>query len=295
MNVENLPSLQPIDFGSLKDPNRPILSTDYFARGPHCVKGHTHARAQILYPLSGVYRVRTSMGNWVVPPRQAIWIPPHIFHEVYSNDTVDSLLFFIDETFASPLPQECVVVSVSPLLREMFIKAVKFGNDYSPESRCGRFVEVLLDEIGEMQPAPLYLPLSGDKRVGRVMDLLLQKPADALDLEQLADYSGSSVRNLARLFKKETGMNFSEWRKQLILMEAIDQLGQGKSVTEVALDLGYTSASAFIAMFRRTLGVAPGHYFENNDNANRSFGNHSSENGNSNEASQNPGTRNVGM
>jgi len=201
------------------------------------------------------------MGNWIVPPSQAIWIPPHVYHEVYSNDSVDSLLFFVDQTFAAALPQACLVVSVSALLREMFIKAVKFGNDYSPDSRCGRFVEVLLDEIGELQPAPLYLPMSNDKRVVRAMELLIQNPADELDLEQLADYTGSSVRNLTRLFKKETGMNFSEWRKQLILMEAIDQLGQGKSVTEVALELGYSSTSAFIAMFRRTIGVAPGHYF----------------------------------
>jgi AraC-like DNA-binding protein len=263
MNVENLPSLKPKNFGNLKDPNRPILSTDYFVKGPHCVEGHAHPRAQILYPVCGVYRARTSLGNWVVPPSQAIWIPPYVYHEIYSSDSVDSMLFFIDETFATVLPKDCMVISVSSLLREMFIKAVQFGNNYSPHSRCGRFVEVLLDEISEMQPAPLYLPLSRDKRVGRVMEMLLEKPDDHRDLEKYANYAGCSVRNLARLFKKETGMNFSEWRKQLILMEAIDRLGQGNSVTQVALELGYASSSAFIAMFRRTLGVAPGHYFGN--------------------------------
>ena len=264
MNVENLPNLKPIDFGNLQDPHRPIISTQYFARGPHVVEGHTHARAQILYPIRGVYRARTSLGNWIVPPAQAIWIPPRVYHEIYSSDSVDSLLFFIDEAFAVELPRDCMAIDVSPLLREMFFRAVQLGNSYQPDSRCSRFVEVLLDEIGEMKPAPLYLPVSTDKRVGRVMELLLENPDDERDLEQFADYTGSSVRNLARLFKKETGMNFSEWRKQLVLMEAIDQLGRGKSVTQVAMELGYASSSAFIAMFRRTLGVAPGHYFNNN-------------------------------
>ena len=55
-------------------------------------------------------------------------------------------------------------------------------------------------------------------------------------------------------------MTFFEWRKQLRLLEAIDLLGQGKTVTSVALELGYNSPSAFIAMFRRSLGVCPGQY-----------------------------------
>lgn len=262
MDIENLPTLSPKHFGNLEDPARPILSTEHFAKGPHCIEGHKHSRAQILYPTRGVYRVKTPLGNWVVPPSQAIWIPPHVFHEVYSNDSVDCLVIFIDEVFTAGLPRDCIVISVSSLLREMFIKAVQSGNDYLFDSRRGRFVEVLLDEISEMQPAPLYLPMARDKRVNRVMERLLEKPDDDRSLEQFADYTGSSVRNLARLFKKETGMSFNEWRKQLILLEAIDRLGRGRSVTNVAFELGYTSSSAFIAMFHRSLGVAPGSYFK---------------------------------
>jgi len=46
--------------------------------------------------------------------------------------------------------------------------------------------------------------------------------------------------------------------------------GQGKFVAEVALELGY--ASAFIAMFRRTLGVRPEHSFSNNSLGNNRIG-----------------------
>ena len=34
-------------------------------------------------------------------------------------------------------------------------------------------------------------------------------------------------------------------------------LAEGQAVTVVALDLGYDSVSAFIALFKRTLGVKP--------------------------------------
>jgi AraC-like DNA-binding protein len=262
MNVENLPTLLPKDFGSLVDPARPILSTPYTAEGPHRIQGHRHPRAQILYPTSGVYRVVTPLGNWVVPPSQAIWIPSHVFHEVYSNHTVDSLLLFIDEAFTGLLPQDCVVINVSALLRELFIRATDIGNEYAPEGKDGHFVRFLLDELNTMEAAPFHLPLARDKRVKRIMDILLEQPVDNRSLDQLAHAAGASSRNIARLFRKETGMSFSEWRRQLRLMEAVDRLSQGRPVTEVALDLGYSSASAFIAMFRRSLGVPPGHYFQ---------------------------------
>ena len=41
---------------------------------------------------------------------------------------------------------------------------------------------------------------------------------------------------------------------------ALERLEKGASVTEVAFDLGFSSASAFVYSFRRKLGVPPGQY-----------------------------------
>jgi AraC-like DNA-binding protein len=260
MDVENLPTLRPRDFGSHVDPDRPVLSFGWSAQGPHRVAGHTHPRAQIIYQLSGVYRVATSMGNWVVPSKQAIWIPSHVHHETFTNDTASALMLFIDESRVGALPQACMVVTVSPLLREVLLRVVAYGNDYAVQGMEARLVDVMLDELNAMQPAPLHLPLAQDKRLRRIMDLLLANPADGRGLEELARRCGASGRTLARLFAKQTGMSFAVWRRQLRLLEAVDRLGQGQAVTKVGIDLGYRSSSAFIAMFHRALGVSPGCY-----------------------------------
>ena len=34
----------------------------------------------------------------------------------------------------------------------------------------------------------------------------------------------------------------------------------GQPVTSIAMDLGYDNVGAFIAMFRKVIGVTPGHY-----------------------------------
>lgn len=258
MHVENLPTLIPRDYGSQVEPGRPILSTDYYAEGPHLIHGHAHPRAQILYPIRGVYRCRTPLGSWILPAGQALWTPPHMYHEIHAKDSVRSLLMFIDEAYTDTLPKECVVIEVSPLLRELFFKAVEMGNDYRGDCRQSRVVQVLLDEINDMHAAKLYLPLAQDKRVRKIMDLLIAQPGDTRPLDELAASAGTSLRNLTRLFKKETGMSFRDWRKQLLLVETVERLGSGQAMKQVALDLGYHSASAFIAMFRQTLGLTPG-------------------------------------
>jgi AraC-like DNA-binding protein len=263
MDVEKLPNLQAADLGSFADPHRPVLSLNWSAEGPHRVGGHAHSRAQIIYQIMGVYRVTTELGSWVVPPNQAIWIPSFIYHEAFTNDSASALMLFVDHSCTASLPQDCMVVAVSPLLAELLVRATRYGNDYPASGKEARLVDVMLDEFGSLQPTPLHLPLANDKRLRRVMDLLLEEPADARDLDELAAICGASSRTLARLFRKETGLTFLEWRKQLRLLEAIDLLGQGRPVTQVALAMGYRSASAFIAMFRRSLGASPNRYMAN--------------------------------
>jgi AraC-like DNA-binding protein len=81
--------------------------------------------------------------------------------------------------------------------------------------------------------------------------------------------TGASVRTLARLFLRDTGMTFIEWRSRLRILNAIERLGSGRPVTEIAYDLGYASPSAFVAMFRKTMGVAPTQYFHHSRDAHR--------------------------
>jgi len=262
MDVEKLPYLTPADFGNLEDPGRPILSMNWMVKGPHRVSPHSHPRAQILYILSGVFHVETPLGNWIAPVGQAMWIPPHVKHDVYSNNPVHAYILFVDESFCSGLPKECVTVKVSSLLTELFHKVVKNGNNYIPGDKDARLVNVMLDELADMETACMFLPMAKDKRLTNLTEILLENPSEKINLGKLACRVGASERTIARLFVKETGMTFTEWRNKYLLMKAIEKLDQGQPITTVALESGYSSASAFIAMFRRTMGSSPTRYFK---------------------------------
>ena len=56
-------------------------------------------------------------------------------------------------------------------------------------------------------------------------------------------------------------MTFGAWRQQARLLRGLEILAGGESVTSAALQVGFETPSAFIAMFRRAMGTTPARYF----------------------------------
>jgi AraC-like DNA-binding protein/mannose-6-phosphate isomerase-like protein (cupin superfamily) len=251
----------PVDPGDVIDPARPVLG---FGRDDELFRTgwHRHRRAQLLLTVEGVMTVSTKTGTWVVPPQQAVWVPPGTEHDVSADQRIAMRSLYIDPSVLDPLPKICCVLTVPPLLRELILRAVALPADYAPDGPEARLMAVIPDELAGLKPEPLYLPLPADPRLRAVTDVLIADPADGRDLKQWAKTAGASERTLARLFVKETGMTFGTWRQRRRLLAAIGRLAEGQPVTSVAFDLGYDSPSAFITMFRRTLGATPGRYLQ---------------------------------
>jgi len=71
-----------------------------------------------------------------------------------------------------------------------------------------------------------------------------------------------SERTFSRLVVKETGMTFGLWRRQLHIVISLQLLTAGQSVQLVSEHLGYDSVSAFITMFKKSLGKSPRRYIK---------------------------------
>lgn len=223
---------------------------------------HTHRRAQLLYACSGVMSVVTGTGAFVVPPQRAVWLPSGTEHEVHYGVPVSLRTLYIEPRIHECLPTQCRVLEVSDLLRALILTAVNLPTEYDLEGREGKIMSLLIDEIAAMPTIPLHAPMPRDARLVRVCRALFKDPLRELALDDLARSVGMSRRTVTRLFRRETGMSFAEWRQHVRLLEALSRLAIGGSVTSVALDVGYRSPSSFTAMFRRTFGVTPSHYFD---------------------------------
>ena len=247
--------------GEVEDPRRLVIPHVVDNVEPRFFPWHRHYRAQLTFASAGVLTVGTAEGTWVVPPQQAVWIPAGTLHEVSTEGPASLRFLYLHPQAAAALSPGCYVLAVSDLLRALIFRTAAFPAHYGDASPEARIIQVILDELRASKPEPLHLPLPQDKRLKVITGALLEDPAIDASLGQWADRAGASERTLARLFLKETGMTFGAWRQRLRLLSAVARLAEGAAVTNVAYDLGYDSPSAFIAMFRKTLGRTPGRYF----------------------------------
>jgi len=111
-----------------------------------------------------------------------------------------------------------------------------------------------------VESIPVQLPRPYDPRAKKLVERLFADPSDQRPLSDLSSESGASKRTMQRLFVEETGMSFSKWRQRQRLIGAMQRLTAGEAVTSAALESGYNSTSAFIAMFRKQLGMTPTRY-----------------------------------
>ncbi|MEX3689069.1 helix-turn-helix domain-containing protein [Paraburkholderia sp. BR14263] len=219
-----------------------------------CIAQHTHAWAQLAYSSRGVLRMATPGTTWMVPPSRAIWVPPHITHEVAIVEDAFLRTLYVDESVIPPGLDACRVVEVSGLLRETIAALDERGIPTARERLLGALA---LDEITRSAPLPLDVPMPDEKRLRALCEALIADPAGPGSLEYWAAHVGASTRTIARLFRQELGVSFSQWRQQAILARAIPLLNQGRPMAVVAQELGYRSQSAFSAMFRRAFGESP--------------------------------------
>lgn len=222
---------------------------------------HKHNWAQLLYASSGLMSAITYDGTWIVPPHRAVWIPPGILHEVRFVRTTTMVNLFLRKADDINLPENCRIVRISPLLREIIAEAANYPTLFEVNGPQGRLVQVLMDQLATVQETPFHLPFPKDKQLRKITDTLRATPSDNRSLHQWAQTVGSSSRTLARKFQKDTSMTFSEWRQQARLVASVMQLAEGVPVSRVADEMGYTSQSAFTNMFRKATGKTPGRYF----------------------------------
>lgn len=246
--------------GQITDPHRPLIAVAAEVSEAHTIPSHRHPRAQLLYAVEGYLRVGIGASQWVVSPRTGVWIPCGASHQVDASHGVSYRSIFISPSTAKRLPAHCGPITVDPLTRELMLEAATFGKHYRADSAESRLIDVLQDRLRRLGPETLPLPLPQDPRARRICEALLAQPSTNHTLEIWGRRVGASARTLARLFLRETGITFSQWVRRARLSIALNRMTQGETVTRVALDLGYGSASAFCAMFRQTLGTSPSRY-----------------------------------
>ena len=245
------------------------------------VAWHRHRRCQLIFAASGVMTVATRTGRWIIPPSRAVWVPANVVHSIQMSGTVRMRTLYLEPSSASGLPTTCEVVSVSPLLREevpvvrrdgelqerrvggreVILESVKVPLDYLSESREGRLMRLILDELQIVRQLPLRLAYPKDARALVIARRVVHSPGIRRTASEWARTAGTTGRTLERLFSKDLGISFGRWCQQARLYASLSMVADGLQVVDIAIRLGYESPSAFSYAFKRSFGVSPSKYF----------------------------------
>jgi len=209
--------------------------------------------------------VQSSGGLWILPPSHALWVPAGVVHQIRMGGPVEMRTLYIQPQHAERIRHECHVLFVSPLLRELIVRAMELPALYDYRETPARLIYTVLNTLALLDAQPLGLRMPSDPRLLRLCELVLRDLSTPNSIARLGTAVGLSERSVIRLFPEETGLSFGRWQNQARLLKAFELFDQGQSVTCVALELGYSGPSAFSKMFRRAMGKAPTPMLLNHD------------------------------
>ncbi|HBK47037.1 MAG TPA: AraC family transcriptional regulator [Xanthomonadaceae bacterium] len=228
----------------------------------HEVDWHRHVRGQLICVEAGLLTTRARHGEWSLPPGCAGWMPPGELHTVAISGPLRGWGLLVGPEASTALPDHPCVLGISDLVHRLALRLAESPPARLQEPRQQRLAAVLLDELGDAPAQALHLPMPQDRRLLRIAGQLLACPDDGGDLAHWARWGGLSPRSLSRHFRQETGLSFGQWRQRARLAESLRLLHDGHPVGDIAHRLGYSSASAFVTVFRRHYGVPPGRYLQ---------------------------------
>jgi AraC-like DNA-binding protein len=223
---------------------------------------HYHDCDQLVFASQGVITVETAQGMWILPPSRALWIPSEVPHMVRMSGTVSLRTIYLKPGLVRGLPRLCTVIHVSPLLKELILYICQFENLNNRSQSRRHIIGMLLNLLHSSEVLPLELPRPADPRAEKVAAHFASNPRSSLPIDEICRRAGASKRTIERLFRIDVQMTLGRWRQQLRLLHSVRLLAEGMKIAGVAVEIGYSSPSAFISMFRKLMGATPGQYLE---------------------------------
>jgi AraC-like DNA-binding protein len=218
---------------------------------------HEHPVHQLAWTDHDVLRVSTDAGTWVLPPTRALWIPAHVPHETAAGGPTTLRGIYLE-------PDSCPIdwdqpqpLAVGRLLAALLLH---LDGELTDDAR-ERALALLPDLLYPIPAVTITLTMPQDERAREVAEALLADPADLRSLAEWGHHVGASARTLSRGFQTGTGITFGRWRTAARIGAALPLLADRRPVSRVAEAVGFQTASAFVAAFRRETGTTPTAYF----------------------------------
>lgn len=218
-------------------------------------------RHYLLYAAKGTMRLQAAGRAWTLPPARAALIAAGapVTLTIATTITCCSVLFAPDIYAAPKVPLR--VLDMSPLARELILACRDYGPDTEALHPDGRMLfdtlHMLATRAAEA-PNDMWMPVGQSDPVRSALQLTENGLGGTVSFSDIAQAVGLTERTLARRFQDEVGMPWRDCQRRLRMIRAVEALADPtRQITQVALDVGYSSSSAFNSAFLDFTGQTP--------------------------------------
>ncbi|MDC9597711.1 AraC family transcriptional regulator [Xenorhabdus anantnagensis] len=224
-------------------------------------KIHTHQKGMLISLNSGMAKLILTDTTYDILTNQIVWVPAGTPHEVTLKNEAEFRAIYIDQEIFFQLPKEVKIYSATSLMHEIIesICDMSFNSNWNAGIEY-HLQSILIKHLSSIIKENELPEIPHDYRVNNILSSFLKKEKLPPKLNEFINIVGASERTIHRLFIKETGMNYQQWRQKYRLTLSIKLLLSGKKITEVAYILDFSSTSAFISFFRERLNITPSRY-----------------------------------
>jgi transcriptional regulator GlxA family with amidase domain len=126
-----------------------------------------------------------------------------------------------------------------------------------------RLAEILLVQILRAHASSAtdeagFLAALADEALGRALTKIHQHPEQPHSVDALARAAGMSRTSFIAAFREKVQQSPMRYVTNWRMRHARDLLETGRSIAEIAAEVGYESEFAFAKAFKRVYGVPPG-------------------------------------
>lgn len=247
---------------------------------------HWHNALEIIMPVENSYDIDACGRRYHVQPEEILVIPSREVHTLYAPPAGARFIFQFDSSVISRIDgytefqsmlTSCLHITHAshPLIyspvRQLLIQIRDeyFGfADFRELSMYSCLIKLLVLIGRELrQDTVLFsnIRISKQKeyiqRFKNVLAFIDDHYTQNLPLEAIAAYSGFSKYHFSRLFKQYTNFTYYEYLTFRRIKAAEELLAQPSlSVTEIALQSGFSSISSFNRIFKQKKGCTPSEY-----------------------------------
>ncbi len=203
-----------------------------------------------------------SIGSSLIqaPPSYGTWIPTKYLNERITINSQEYCVIRIPNEFANTLP---LVVStvICNSITDSILRHCKEKTISSIRSEKDKHLyQVLLDQITDSEYSNSFLPLTNHPKLAAILQYIKDHSSQNINISALAKLFEVNERTLSRQCNHELGMSLIEWKQRLKILNTISLLDENSSIDNIAKNLGYSTTSGFITMFKQWTGLTPNKY-----------------------------------